>query len=448
MSQGNAIFDEHEQFQELCALYPTGALSEDDIVALREHVLGCLECRDRLADYQQLVRDGMSLLAEGRVECRGDLKSAFSPEEAKLALYAELDRQQRRITNCPVRLRHGAHSCNGLARQPNFWHLHRSRLIQLAGGIFVLLCAGVAAMSWRPLVDTLAPDGRFSRTEKAASHTTDGSGLTALVAERDSLNVQLKQRDAKVEVLTSRIDSQLKEISRLKETSDRYRSENERINSKLTLTQAEQNAVEEGRSSLEAQLNQAQDSLIRLRRELGDIESQRRNDLLHSVSVETKLAQVSTQLREQYSTINDQQALLASDRDIRELMGARDLYIADVFDVDPNSRTQKPFGRVFYTKNKSLIFYAFDLDQQRGIKNASAFQAWGLGDSDNKHPLNLGILYLDNQANRRWVLKFEDPVALARINSVFVTVEPSGGSARPSGKPLLYAYLSNQPNHP
>src|SRR6202040_3007700 len=101
-----------------------------------------------------------------------------------------------------------------------------------------------------------------------------------------------------------------------------------------------------------------------------------------------------------------------------------------------------------YTKHKSLIFYAFDLDQQSGVKNASAFQAWGLRDSDNKHPLNLGILYLDNHANRRWVLKFEDPDTLAKINAVFVTVEPAGGSVKPSGKHLLYAYLSNQPNHP
>jgi hypothetical protein len=440
MSQRNAIFDEHEQFTELCALYPTGALSEDEVAALREHVSGCLGCRDRLADYQQIVHNGMPLLAEGRVEHQGDSKSPFSPEEAKQALYAELARQQRKITNPPVGLRHDAHSCNQSNRQPSFWHVHRSRLIQVAGAVALLLCAG-AALRWRPLLDTLAPDGRLLRAKKTTSRTTDGSAFTALVAERDSLNVQLKQRDAKIEVLTSRIDSQLKEISRVKETSDKYRSENERINSQLTLTQVEQNALEEGRSSLEAQLNRAQESLADLRKDLVGMESQRRNDLLHSVSLETRVAQLSAQ-------VNDQQSLLSSDRDIRDLMGARDLYIADVFDVDPNSHTQKPFGRVFYTKKKSLIFYAFDLDQQRGLRKASAFQAWGLGDWDKKHPLNLGMLYLDNQANRRWVLKFEDPDALAKINAVFVTVEPPGGSAKPSGKQLLYACLSNQPNHP
>jgi hypothetical protein len=33
--------------------------------------------------------------------------------------------------------------------------------------------------------------------------------------------------------------------------------------------------------------------------------------------------------------------------------------------------TQKPFGRVFYAKDKSLVFYGYDHDQQPGIKSAS-----------------------------------------------------------------------------
>jgi hypothetical protein len=45
-------------------------------------------------------------------------------------------------------------------------------------------------------------------------------------------------------------------------------------------------------------------------------------------------------------------------------------------------------------------------------------------------------------------LKFDDPEKLAQIDSVFVTVEPHGGSKKPSGKQLLYASLRTQPNHP
>jgi uncharacterized protein YhaN len=443
MQEPNASFDGHEQFPELCALYSTGTLSQDEITALREHLLGCLECRDRLADYQQIVREGVPLLAEGRAEYHGGFKSTFSMEDSKRALYVELDRQQLRITNHPLRLTPQANHCSEAVRQHDLLLVRRSHLIEIAAMIVLFMGFVFAAMVWR--ATHAKPNGRPPKT---ISQTADGHEFTALVVERDSLSAELKQRDAKLKGLATRIDAQLKEISRLKEMSDRYRSENEQIKSQLTFTQTENSAIKESQSPLEAQLTRAQDSVLSLRKELGDTEWQRRNDLLRSASLETRIAQLSTQVKDQQSTIDEQQSMLASDRDIRELMGARNLYIADVFDVDPNSHTKKAFGRVFYTKHKSLIFYAFDLEQRHGMKNASAFQAWGLGDLDKKHPLNLGIFYLDNQANRRWVLKFEDANVLAKINSVFVTIEPQGGSTKPSGRQLLYAYLSNQPNHP
>jgi anti-sigma-K factor RskA len=47
------------------------------------------------------------------------------------------------------------------------------------------------------------------------------------------------------------------------------------------------------------------------------------------------------------------------------------------------------------------------------------------------------------------MLKTDDPDVLAQINAVIVTVEPKGGSTKPTGKPLLEAYLhSLPPNHP
>ena len=55
---------------------------------------------------------------------------------------------------------------------------------------------------------------------------------------------------------------------------------------------------------------------------------------------------------------------------------------------------------------------------------------------------------MDDQKQNRWVLKFEDPGVLAEIDSVFVTVEPQGGSARPTGRKFLYAYLKANANHP
>jgi hypothetical protein len=124
------------------------------------------------------------------------------------------------------------------------------------------------------------------------------------------------------------------------------------------------------------------------------------------------------------------ESMLAHDRDIRDLMGARDLYIAEVYDIAHDGATQKPYGRVFYTKGKSLIFYGYDLDQQAGISSASTFQAWGRRGPEQE-VLNLGVFFEDKAAKKRWVLKFNDPKALDEIDAVFVTVEPSGGSHKP-----------------
>jgi anti-sigma-K factor RskA len=46
------------------------------------------------------------------------------------------------------------------------------------------------------------------------------------------------------------------------------------------------------------------------------------------------------------------------------------------------------------------------------------------------------------------VLKFKDAKTIAKIDAVFVTVEPDGGSAKPTTKPLLFTYLRLDPNHP
>jgi hypothetical protein len=46
------------------------------------------------------------------------------------------------------------------------------------------------------------------------------------------------------------------------------------------------------------------------------------------------------------------------------------------------------------------------------------------------------------------VLRLDDPKQLSEIDSVFVTVEPQGGSQKPTGKPFLYALLRREANHP
>jgi anti-sigma-K factor RskA len=92
------------------------------------------------------------------------------------------------------------------------------------------------------------------------------------------------------------------------------------------------------------------------------------------------------------------------------------------------------------------LFYGFDLDSQASHKQDVSFQVWGNG-SDRSGPVSLGLFYQDD-AHKRWVLRCNDAKTLARLDMVFVTVEPAGGSTKPTGKQLLRAYLQIQPNHP
>jgi hypothetical protein len=122
--------------------------------------------------------------------------------------------------------------------------------------------------------------------------------------------------------------------------------------------------------------------------------------------------------------------------------------MVDVQDVGSPGRMRPIPGRIFYTQGKRIIFYAYDL-QTKGNINKVDFQVWGKKDGRSEAPRSLGILYVDESAQNRWVLKFDNPDVLAQIDQVFVTVEPRGGSQRPTGKQLLTAaFLNDEANHP
>jgi hypothetical protein len=189
-------------------------------------------------------------------------------------------------------------------------------------------------------------------------------------------------------------------------------------------------------------------SLGQAQQRLADVAAEDAGDAVKVIALRRQIDDLNRSLAGRDQDLARAQVLLDHDRDIRDLMASRNLYIAEVYDVARNGRTKKPFGRVFYTQGRSLIFYAYDLDQQPGVRDTSTFQAWGSRGPDREDAISLGIFYQDSAAKKCWILKAENPRVLSGIDAVFVTVEPAGGSAHPSGKPLLYAYLHIEPNHP
>jgi hypothetical protein len=128
---------------------------------------------------------------------------------------------------------------------------------------------------------------------------------------------------------------------------------------------------------------------------------------------------------------------------------ARNLHIIDVHDRDGNGKSQRAFGRIFYTEGKSLIFYAYDLSDPRKLDAKVSFYVWGERLGAEKPIRNLGVFHNDDANDGRWVLTFDDPQVLAQINSVFVTVESSKKAIKePGGRRVLFAFLGDKPNHP
>jgi hypothetical protein len=60
----------------------------------------------------------------------------------------------------------------------------------------------------------------------------------------------------------------------------------------------------------------------------------------------------------------------------------------------------------------------------------------------------IGILFHDDQSQKRWSLNFSDPKVLAEIDLVFITLaQTDEEGAQPKGKRMLTAYLGTAPNH-
>jgi hypothetical protein len=262
-----------------------------------------------------------------------------------------------------------------------------------------------------------------SRAEGSALAVTQES-LDRVRRERDGANVQIADRDVAITELRRERERSFAELRRLKASQSA-------LSIRLQRDENENEELREERDTLAQRVATQQAALRDVETKLNALEARHSEESARTTGLEARIEELSRLNEDHEKTIEEERDLLTKDQDIRELMGARDLYVTEV-----------------YTKGKSLIFYAYDLDGAPGWKKANSFQAWGMHGADRSQSFNLGMFYEDNVSKKRWVLKFDDRKTLRQIDAVFVTIEPRGGSERPSGKPFLYAYLKMGANHP
>ena len=419
-------------YEELCALAAIGELSSAEFEDLKKHLVECNECRQVHADFRRVTSRDIGIVAALKESVKAGAEAGALVDESavlgRLLDRATRERVQRAPESAPRGFELDRRRVSERFASLVIW-LRRPALSY--GSLGLILCAVAALGAYRLKEAQLTPtlhglNNELSEWKNranaiAAQEKSDSQSLQQGESERERLRMALSDAEAKYAQLEDQ------QTSRERELAD----ERSKLEQKDHELNASRNATEEKNKEI-AQLES------RAQKAVEQTEEQRRI---------TENLQTKMQLAQQQAA-NTPESQGFGDVEAKELFGARDLHIVDVYDVDTQGHTRRTYGRVYYVEKRLLIFYAFDLQDKKYNRAAAGFQAWGYRQPSDGKPQSLGLFDLDDVSANRWVLKVNNPRVLERIDAVFVTLEPPDGSPSPRGRRLLYANLAGPANHP
>jgi hypothetical protein len=417
----------HERFRVLSSLAATGQLSADENLELRKHLLECEICREVHDDYAHLIQRQLPQADLGK--WRRQVVGLGLPPGAEIRDRFFGRARAEGIEFSPVAER---------PSRPN--HAYRFPNLRVQWW-------------WRPLTAVCASAAviiiaMWSVRQHQASRRPDMiEALTRQTLENESyaLREQLQGLHRTLESQSAQLDAMRAENVVSKESLRKYEAELQRAQTQLSAEMETSDSERKAFNDAEKQ----RDTLIGdLRQRNDELGQQQADDLSDLVIQKQHLRDLTESLGQEAANLERERQLMAVTNDVRQLMGARNLHIMDVRDVNAQTGSAKAFGRVFYAEGQSLIFYAFDLPNSGANPAKYTFHAWAEKDLNSKTPRSLGTFEVDDHEQRRWILKVNDPGLLAGIESVFVTAESLRDAKEPRGKKLLYAFIAGQPNHP
>jgi len=438
----------HGRFQEMCSLAATGQLGGPQMSELNEHVAACNSCRKFLESVAQVSIQVMPVLAEGRVSA-----AELAPPQGMRARFlsrlavAEVSTrdsatrgpvpillQKRPLESANAHYEENArtdHSTSEgrLGWSSLFWRPATILAACAVIGIIGFYLGHRTSTQTAQLVTQLHPSGVPSMRENPG----DNSDRMSLL-EQQKKDLESRLREANEKLNTS--------ATQEKVLSEKLTDASNKLTALTAETQDERQRLTQEDQQAKSQVTYLQSEVEKIRWQLDDAKTKLTAQQNESEQLRAKLELTESGLQRELD-------LRSAKTEMGDLVAARNLHIVDVYDADPNGKRQRSFGRVFYIEGKSLVFYAYDLEDAGRLRANVVFHVWGGKAGVKEVTHSLGILRKDDAGQSRWAMSFDDPKVLAQINSVFVTAESASKHYdEPHGKKVLYAYFGSQPNHP
>ena len=424
----------HEHFEEICASASVGQATGEELVELEHHASECGRCKQAYFNY-------LSVAAQQFATAKQD--PTISPKAMEECIDSELF--VRRFLNRAER--------EGITFSRDV-----EETVKLPAAIPFAFSRSVG---WRMPATAIAAVVLFAAFAWSGYFFwRDSSNRTR---SRPESQLSVLKTPAQVSPATLRIAELADANLRLQAEVERISGELRKANDRLVASEADSKATSQdrrwlasSRDALESRLEQVQRELANSQALVANAQQEAMSQRQRAADIEAtliadqvKLHDLESGLKEKSAALDQERQLLSLGHDVADLMAARNLHIVDVVDTDARGKARPAFGRIFFTEGKSLIFYAYDLNEAKMQKANYQYQVWAKKEGPNRQAQRLGIFYSDDKAQRRWVFKCDDAKILREIDSVFVTFgRPDGDSLHPEGSSLMYAYLRGQPNHP
>jgi len=417
----------HEYFQELSALSAIGQISSREDQELAEHLTECASCRDVHLEYARLVQQQLPQVDPIRWRIKSDIPAPNIDPEVRSRFLA-----RARVDG--IDFSPEAERSHGASSIPS----RRASQLWPALAIATIAVFAIVVTSVDKKYEPVPPSTTAAVDTRSAQVAYENDVLRTQLA---ALRQTIEEDTARIELMKKGNAESLDSQQGLQKQLDESWQQVGRLSAILHQTEGEKDEL--------ADASQAESVTIANLRAQNDSLYHEQADMLSSrVILETQVRNLTASLQEKTGALEQERELMAVSKDVRQLMGARNLHIMDVQDVGGGGKAVRAFGRVFYAEGQSLIFYAFDLPSGKLSPAKYSFHAWGQREAASQSARNLGTFEVDDHEQRRWVLKVTDPTLLTGIDSVFVTAESLGDAKTPRGTKILYAYIGGQPNHP